>query len=79
MPKWMHRVYTAIMPKPEDGAKTSIYLSSSPEVATVTGEYFANCKITSAVEVAHDQAIAVRLWDVSAKMVNLEQSQPTLA
>lgn len=79
MPKWMHRIYTAVMPKPEDGAKTSIYLATSPEIAATTGEYFANCKITPTAETAHDQATAVRLWDVSAKMVNLGQSQTVSA
>jgi hypothetical protein len=28
------------MPKPEAGARTSIYLAASPDVANVTGQFF---------------------------------------
>jgi NAD(P)-dependent dehydrogenase (short-subunit alcohol dehydrogenase family) len=53
---------------PEKGAETMIYLSSSQEVANVTGEYFEKKKIAKVNPIALDSSIAKRLWDVSEKL-----------
>lgn len=53
---------------PEKGAETIVYLASSPEVAGVTGQYFANKKPVRSAPLSHDEAIARRLWDESLKM-----------
>lgn len=79
MPKLIQRVYFMFVGKPEDGAKTSIYLASSPDVAKISGEYFVDSKVAPSAPAAHDTAVARRLWDISAKMVNLEQSEVALA
>jgi hypothetical protein len=51
---------------PQQGAETLVYLASSPEVASVTGEYFHKCRpITPGLE-ARDDAKAQRLWLESA-------------
>ena len=50
---------------PEEGAKTIIYLASSPEVAGVTGEYFFECKPTTPTAEARNDADAKRLWEIS--------------
>ena len=56
---------------PEKGAKTQVYLASSPEVEIVTGEYFEPAgKKRSSIE-SYDQALAERLWNASAAMVGL--------
>lgn len=47
---------------PEQGAETSIYLASSPEVADISGEYFANCNIARPKPWARDDEAAERLW-----------------
>lgn len=54
---------------PEKGARTTIYLSSSPEVDGVTGGYFHKCKPATPSAVARDDASARRLWDVSEQLV----------
>ena len=53
---------------PEEGAKTIIHLASSPDVATISGEYFYKCKVEEPTLAAQDDAAAARLWDVSAKL-----------
>ena len=53
---------------PEEGAKTIIYLASSPEVAGVTGEYFFECKPTTPTAEARNDADAKRLWEMSEKI-----------
>ena len=47
---------------PLQGAQTSIYLCSSNEVATVTGEYFVDCKVRKPKPWARDDAAAEQLW-----------------
>lgn len=56
---------------PEQGAQTSIYLASSPEVAGVTGKYFARCKPARTSSEAQDVAVQRRLWEVSAQMTGV--------
>jgi retinol dehydrogenase 12 len=52
----------------EAGARTSVYLASSPDVAGVTGQYFYKCRVTKPSKAALDDAAAERLWDVSAQL-----------
>jgi len=53
---------------PEEGAKTIIHLASSPDVATISGEYFYKCKVEEPTQAAQDDAAARRLWEVSSKL-----------
>jgi len=59
------------MLSPANGAKTSIYLASSPEVANVTGKFFDKCREVPPTAAAQDAAAAKRLWEVSAKLTGL--------
>jgi NAD(P)-dependent dehydrogenase (short-subunit alcohol dehydrogenase family) len=54
---------------PEKGARTSIYLASSPDVDGVSGGYFYKCKPSNPSRVAQDDDAARRLWDASEKLV----------
>jgi NAD(P)-dependent dehydrogenase (short-subunit alcohol dehydrogenase family) len=56
---------------PEEGAKTTVYLASSPEVAGVTGGYFIKCRPATPSAEAQDDAAAKRLWEESAKLAKL--------
>jgi NAD(P)-dependent dehydrogenase (short-subunit alcohol dehydrogenase family) len=56
---------------PEEGAKTIIHLASSPDVATISGEYFYKCKVAEPSLAAQDGDAAKRLWDVSAKIAGV--------
>ncbi len=58
--------------KPEQGAATSIYLASSPEVAGITGKYFDNCKEKKSSDASYDVAAQQRLWELSEQMVALK-------
>jgi len=53
------------------GARTSVYLASSPDVAGVTGQYFYKCKVVAPAKAALDDAAAARLWDVSAELTGI--------
>jgi len=52
---------------PKIGAETSIYLSSSPNVENITGEYFAKKMIKRSSKESYDMDLAKKLWDVSEK------------
>ena len=56
---------------PEKGARTSIFLASSPELTGTTGKYFAKCKPVRPSARALDEASQKRLWEVSAKLTGL--------
>jgi NAD(P)-dependent dehydrogenase (short-subunit alcohol dehydrogenase family) len=54
---------------PERGARTTIYLASSPQVAGVSGGYFFKSKPAVPSKIAQDGAAARRLWDASEQMI----------
>ncbi len=53
----------------EQGARTSIYLASSPDVAGVTGKYFVKRKPRLPSAAARDDEAARRLWECSEEIV----------
>jgi len=72
---WLFKLFTPlgrfIALSPKEGAQTSIYLASSPEVAGVTGKYFDKNKAAPLAATSYDQAIAQRLWEISIEMTGL--------
>ena len=55
----------------ERGAETPVYVASSPEVETITGRYFAECRERAPSAAAQDDAAAARLWQISTKLAGL--------
>ncbi|WP_102127513.1 SDR family oxidoreductase [Deinococcus planocerae] len=53
---------------PGEGARTSVYLASSPEVEGVTGKYFEKEKAVASGKESYDEEVARRLWDVSERL-----------
>jgi len=54
---------------PEQGAQTSVYLASSPEVENVSGKYWEKSTVVRSDRAAYDKATWTRLWEVSDTMV----------
>ena len=50
---------------PQEGAKTIIYLASSPDIAGVSGEYFYECKPAPPSRAARNDADARPPWEIS--------------
>jgi retinol dehydrogenase 14 len=63
------RVARLIMKTPSQGAVTSIYLASSPEVEGITGRYYANRKPKTSSQASYNTTAAARLWQASADLV----------
>lgn len=65
------RVARPMMIGEAEGAATTLHLATSPAVASVTGEYFADCAITRAEPHARDDEAARRLWEETERLLGL--------
>lgn len=60
------------LPKADTGAKTSVYLATAEEVASVTGTYYAHGKKARISRLAKDKKAAQRIWDKSMELANIK-------
>ena len=58
----------------EQGATTSLYLASSPEVTNSSGRYFIKCKPAESSKLSYDEAAAERLWNLSMQLCGVSIS-----
>ncbi len=56
----------------EEGARTSVYLATAPEVAAISGKYFDACQVVAHSPLADDAELRRRFWDVSARLTGLQ-------
>lgn len=56
---------------PEQGAQTSIFLASSPDITGVSGKYFDSSKPKTSSKESYDAEKQQKLWEVSSELVNL--------
>lgn len=61
----------ALLRSPEEGARTSVYLTCSPDVEGVRGKCFADCQEQKLLPKATDDDVAKKLWDISEVMVGI--------
>lgn len=61
---------------PGEGARTTVYLASSPEVEGVTGKYFEKQKPVRSGKESYDEATQRRLWDVSEELTRERVGAP---
>lgn len=54
---------------PEQGAQTSVYLATSPDVENVTGKYWEKSQSIQSGQASYDEATWTRLWEVSEQMI----------
>jgi len=57
----------------EEGARSSIFLASSPLVEGVSGQYFVDKKPKKSAKRSYDETVARRLWEVSARMTGVAE------
>ena len=56
------------MRRPAQGAEEIVYLASSPQVGTASGEYFDRNLPRPPSRLARDEGLAARLWEESARL-----------
>ncbi|HEX5096995.1 MAG TPA: SDR family oxidoreductase [Acidimicrobiia bacterium] len=54
----------------EKGARTSVFVASSPTLNGVTGQYFAKSRFANPTRKARDDDTAARLWAISAELTD---------
>jgi NAD(P)-dependent dehydrogenase (short-subunit alcohol dehydrogenase family) len=59
----------------EEGAETTIYLATSPEVEGVTGRYFYKKQPIESAPLSYDEEVQRRLWEVSESLVGLKAEE----
>ncbi|OQR66447.1 retinol dehydrogenase 13-like [Tropilaelaps mercedesae] len=67
---WLHRLLQWFGSSPEEGAKTSLYLATDPEVAQVSGKYFRKCREVRPSPEAEDDEVAAQLWSISEELTH---------
>ncbi|XP_050094971.1 retinol dehydrogenase 14 isoform X2 [Anopheles aquasalis] len=72
------RVIKSFFKTPVEGAQTTLYLACSDEVQGVTGKYFMDCKEASLSAGISDMERARQLWEESAKIVKLTETDPKI-
>lgn len=63
------KLLTPLMISAEKGARTSVYLASSPEVEGQTGGYYVRCRPSKPSRAARDEQAAERLWTISEQLI----------
>ncbi|HVZ73439.1 MAG TPA: SDR family oxidoreductase [Polyangia bacterium] len=61
-------------PTPREGAETSLYVASAPELEGVSGKYFRESREAVSSPRSRDVELAARLWVVSEKLVGIGPS-----
>ena len=70
-PKWVNRMLGLFISKPEDGAKSSIYLASSNDVKDISGKYFSKMKMKETTEITKREDLAKNVWNYGCKLTGL--------
>jgi len=65
---WATRFAKLFAISPQAGARTLVYLASSPDVENVSGRYFYKCRPATPRPAAQDDALAKALWEASEKI-----------
>lgn len=60
--KLLHAAFNMRGSNADEGACTSVFLATSPEVKGVSGKYFENCRVSNAASSVNDQQLAQQLW-----------------
>ena len=53
----------------DQGAQTTLYLATSPQVEGVTGKYFVKSQENQSSSRSYDQSVGSHLWEVTEQLV----------
>ncbi len=67
---WLWNLGKPFMLSVKKGARTSIYLASSPEVSHISGAYFILSKPATSSAISNDPQVAAKLWTVSEELTS---------
>jgi NAD(P)-dependent dehydrogenase (short-subunit alcohol dehydrogenase family) len=62
---------TRLMSSPEEGARTTLFCATAPELAAASGRYYVREREADPARVAQDDALAARLWEESERLAGM--------
>ena len=65
MPQPLVKLISRFMISPEEGAKTTLYCATQPQLASDTGFYYEDCKVKVSSPAAQNINLANELWEKS--------------
>jgi NAD(P)-dependent dehydrogenase (short-subunit alcohol dehydrogenase family) len=68
-PQFVMKIAGLFLLSPAGGAKCSLHVATSPELADVTGKYFEKSRAKPPAASATEEAAQERLWELSEKLV----------
>jgi NAD(P)-dependent dehydrogenase (short-subunit alcohol dehydrogenase family) len=72
---WLFKTFRWSLLSAQQGAETSIWLATSPQVEGVTGQYFSKKKAIRAKTLAYSKEALKRLWEISEQMNGLAKQE----
>ena len=66
---WAMKLSKPFLLTVEQGAQTTLYLATSPQVEGVTGKYFVKSQEKQSSSRSYDQTVGSRLWEVTEQLV----------
>lgn len=73
-PKWFAKLLNLFISKPAEGARPSIYLATSEEVNSVTGQYFYKTRQKETAKVANDPELSAKIWEKTEELTGIKYS-----
>ena len=61
-----------ILKTPLQGAQTTVYCATEEQLEGISGRYFGDCKEEDCAAQAKDDAVAMRLWEVSEELTGFK-------
>jgi NAD(P)-dependent dehydrogenase (short-subunit alcohol dehydrogenase family) len=74
--RFCFRLPHTFLRSPEQGAETSVFLASSPEIEGITGKYFVERAEARSSKESYDPLLAERLWRLDEELVGLSEGWP---
>jgi NAD(P)-dependent dehydrogenase (short-subunit alcohol dehydrogenase family) len=71
MPRFLWKIIRRFGRTPAEGARTVLYLASTPEVAGISGRYFVDCRPAVSSSLSNDRDAALALWQWSEERTRL--------
>lgn len=63
-------IFRLFMKSPKKGARTTVYLASSPDIEDVNGKYFIGSKLRNSSKISYEETLQSKLWEISANLTN---------
>lgn len=73
---WLHNIAWKIRRRkgqhPAEGARTSVFCATHPEICNASGKYWENCMPKEVFKSAKDPQLGTRLWELSNRLCGIE-------